>query len=232
MTIGDERRVIKGIKKSKRVGLFLVSYFAGTLHKYPLEFKEEFSYKRQIQLQVPLVFISQFETHLKSSGEGTFFLESLSCMFKAVIQSFDSLSGQLCIAYPKKIVFHERRENARVVLNSDLHFLYNLDSGGVIRKRVYDLSMGGVSLAFSQVESLRVQEGDLLKNVCFQYGAMVQFINVKVLRILKPSPFELESMPYAFRRVSFAFVDLDDEQKIFIKNILESESGLQKKKSS
>ena len=230
MNRGDERKVVKGIKK-RRSDLFLLSFVAGTLQKCPIKFQLDLPYKKQLQFSVPLVFIKQFEQNLKSKGTSTFFLDSMGCMFKAKINSFDSRTGTLWTSYPRDIAFQERRQKDRFILHRDMTFLYNMDEGGVVNKKVYDISEGGFSLAFSQMERFRVEEGELLRNVFFQYGASVQYIDVKVLRILKPTPFELESMPYV-NRVSFTFVNMDEDQKLFVESIIGAETSLQKRKTS
>lgn len=224
--------ILKELKLKNKSSLFVVQFFSGQLYKFPIQFHSHHSRLQKMRFTLSPVFVSQFEQLLSGSEEITFYEESLDCMFKCRLLSFDRLQGDVQTTLPMSFTFEERRVENRIVVQQQMQMLYNEDHGHVLKKCVYDLSPGGFSLVFSATEQFRLKVGDTLKHVYISYGDKFQYFDSTVVNTLKLKPFELESLPYAFRRVSFSFDSLDEAQKVFLNYILEQESGLQRKKTS
>ncbi len=224
------RKIEKELRRGSSAQLFVVSYFAKKLKKLPVNYVGHC--ERGWILQVSPVFKSQMAEFLSGSGQLTFYLSPLEAMFKASLREIDLSSGELRVELPFDIVFDDRRKNKRIILQQDLNLLYNYDKGGMLRKRVFDLSLGGLVLVFSAMESCSLKINDILKHVHFSYENQFQYIDLKVLHIMKPKKFEIEAMPYAAKRVALQFVSLSLEQRAFVEQVLEIENSLQARKSS
>ncbi len=227
-----KRDILRELRLKKESSLFVVQFFAGQLHKFPIQFQAEHTYLKKIVFLISPVFKVQFEQLLSSSKGITFYLDSLDCMFKCQIESFDNITGDIITSLPLSFVFEERRAKSRVVVSDSMQMLYNEDSGQVINKKVFDISSGGFSLVFSASEQFRLKQDQLLKHVYLSYDGKFQYFDSRVLAILKLRPFDLESLPYALRRVSFGFDSIDEEQKLFLEYVSQGESSLQNKKTS
>ena len=233
MTTSSLKKILKSIKEPS-APLFVVQYNGGTLSKVPILFKQIKTEYRELELEILAIFLYQIENLLSGSQEVSIYIEKMECLFKAKVVSLDIDSHVLTITFPVDYILNDRRHKERVLTGSSIvQFLYHHDQPYVVtQKHIYDLSLGGCSLVFSASEYLRLKKEHYLKSFAITFQNKTHYFNGRVVGIRKLNKFELESLPYAQYRVSIAFGDLDDVQRIFLLAILDDLTNLQKKKSS
>ncbi len=170
-----------------------------------------------LKLEISPFYISHLESFIGGSGQLNFISHQECLMWKSeyrqVSQAKENL--ELLISIPTNDIFYERREFARYEFLAEKTF--SIKKGDkIVKKQCHDISAGGFSvLMTSQEETFFKGEGfELLTS------EKAPALKLKLTALKKMKPFELEKNPYALARVSFEFVDINDEWKKSIESFI------------
>lgn len=228
MRKGENRQVLNELKKSihkpDNYPISVVRIISNQIYKSKLIISSLNERSEFVHLRVPVESRAQFEKIISGSEILSIYFDRIQCMAQVKCLSYDDERGLLTTSKPFKIIFNERREEKRLILKHKMNLLYNNENKNLLKKIVYDLSLGGFSIVFSNIEMVRIKIGEKLLKVYFEYQGKVEYIDCSVVSRLKLKPFELESLPYAGTRVSCKFEKIDIQQELFIKAILNLES--------
>lgn len=164
------------------------------------------------------------------SGFGTVnvFIPNLSLIFSSPFKSINE-HGRITLGMPETSLFYDRRTDDRVVLGNVLWAEFTAH-GKKIRKKIFDLSIGGMAIVFAKSERFKLPLGTIIEDASLFLEGSNTKINMrcKITNSLKLSPYLLDSCPYGGARISFQFLDMTKKQHEFVSNILISHVGLDK----
>ncbi|MCP4914871.1 MAG: hypothetical protein GY909_17260 [Oligoflexia bacterium] len=115
--------------------------------------------------------------------------------------------GPWWFATPETIKVHERRELERFYPMRSASVTLEKE-GKTFKRKLYDISAGGFSILLSKSDIVNIKEDELFKDIKLSIDTVDLSVKAVVVKIRKAKPFKLENTPYAFKRVSFRFLDL------------------------
>lgn len=170
---------------------------------------------KELKLKVEKKELPYLMEIFRGSMELNFIAPESSMIFQTEYMSFEN--GDLIVKPTGFYRNYERRDGCRFEPVVPIKIKFTSKEKLVI-KEVFDLSMGGFSIVISQNDKLEFEEKE--------FSAEVIYINevirckVKLLKDLKLTPFMLEKCPYAGRRVSFKFVEINKQLKLLINEMM------------
>lgn len=170
-----------------------------------------------LKLEISPIYTSHLESFVGGSGQLNFISpqECLmwKCEYRQVTQETQSL--ELHISIPKDEYFYDRREFARYEFLGEK--IFSIKRGDkVLKKQCHDISAGGFSVLMSS------QEEPFFKGEGFELliSDKPPGLKLKMTALKKMKPFELEKNPYALARVSFEFIEINEEWKKSIESFI------------
>ncbi len=154
------------------------------------------------------------------SGFGTVnvYIPLLSLVFSAPFKNLNERKA-LTLGMPDTYLYYDRRTRDRVFLEENYNVEFTVGKREC-RKRLHDISPGGMSIIFSKSERFAIEPGTKIKNVKLTGDHKTIEVDVVIVNYLKLSPYMLEACPYGGAKVSFRFADLDESTSKVIRQIM------------
>ena len=158
--------------------------------------------------QIHLTLLDHQE-HLLSKVMGgdfriNFLAPSESIIFSSEVLKIDG--NEMIIDFPQSIVKYDRRKSERFKPLIDLELEIHV-GGKVLRRDCFDISEEGVGLLAMKGELKALSEGDLIKNAFLIHGKTRLQVEIKLERLNKLKPFQIDHSPYAANLLGFSFND-------------------------
>ncbi|MEI8345824.1 MAG: hypothetical protein WCG27_00025 [Pseudomonadota bacterium] len=152
---------------------------------------------------------------ITGSGKINFYAPLSGLVFTSEVIRFPE-KGPLVVAFPKEHLFDERRQLNRIdCANLDLWINFGHDNKSM-RKKCYDISIGGFSVLFAKTDKFPWKEQTVLEQVTLVANSQKEIFTAEILGIHNIDPYALKNYPYGGRRVSFKFLNTSKAQKDFI----------------
>ena len=149
-------------------------------------------------------------------------LEEIGLLFETEILSYKNL--ELEVKLLDNISSIERREYERAKPIIELAVGFTQEENKSYRD-IYDLSVGGFSIVLAKSDRLLIPESEIsleLKVFGKQYPIKCRRIKDEKLEL-----YQIEDIPYAGRRVSFEFLELNKEMREQISGLIEANKNFQ-----
>lgn len=129
--------------------------------------------------------------------------------------------GPWWFATPETIKVHERRELERFSPMRSASMTLVRD-GKTFKRKLYDISAGGFSILLSKSDIVNIKEDETFDNIKITIDTVDLNVKAEVVKIRKAKPFKLENTPYAFKRISFRFIDLKPKMQTQLAKLLQT----------
>lgn len=176
-----------------------------------------------LKLKIPQEYIGMIE-QLWGLKEVSFYLPNgsyhLNLIFKRITPN-----GELLTSFPKEMIFFDRRSAPRFHPEKLIKIEFK-STGFKTHKNCYDFSRGGFSVIYTKSEQSAFELGQKIAQLKITYDDLVVLCSAVVQELTPIKPFVFENIPYGYKKVSFRFVELNQDQKQKIAMIIGHHLGI------
>ena len=194
--------------------------FSDTVLKADLQLVSVNQIKKEITL-IPIDETSEYYLEKTFSGDGkiNLFFDSLGAVVITELIEYGAKKS-LKVKMPKEYSELERREDGRIEAQVDIWVQFKFEDQ-LIKKRCFDIGMGGFSLMFSKNEiiskKLQISTEMDFEIILFKINIGVEG---EVKKINKLKLFQSTKHPYATSRISFEFINLSDKNQLVLNDFI------------
>ncbi len=163
-----------------------------------------------------------FETNNVSLKTATrFYIPNLGIEFYSHFTN-GGQRGPWWFGQPETFKIHERRELDRYYPLRDATVVIYKNNEKFLTRKLYDVSAGGFSILLSKDDVVSIKENESFDKVVLRLNSIDIPLEASVVKVRKTKPFNLESTPYAFKRVSFQFKNISESLQQNLNELLMS----------
>lgn len=149
------------------------------------------------------------------------YVPDCSISFVSELKSVGS-DKKIKIYPPKEYLFYERRKHER--LEPGKQCFLNLElSRGMVKKAVFDLSIGGVAIILPKSEKVNVPKGKEFAEAVLDVSGRRMKVKLECTSTNTIDRFSIESLPYGGHKIAFRFTDMSKEDRHFLTEFVTGE---------
>lgn len=174
------------------------------------------SRRNEVHFSIPGESLEQVKEMLSGSGKINFFIPFKGLIFTSEIKSF--AGNRLVTQLPEDSEFQDRRTDLRID-TVDIRIEFEINNNR-FSKNCFNLSSGGFSVMFMNSENIG-KLNDLTEiEIKLKYKEEVIKLKSRVASVVNVKAYEHEAIPFAGKRVSFEFKDVNPEMKMHLNSII------------
>lgn len=192
--------------------------YGGILEKCELNVKAFRKDHGEIELEVTPGFENDLGKIISGNRVLNIYVPELSISFVAELKNV-GLNGKIKIYLPKSYSFYDRRKQERVRLAKTCYVSFEFNKL-MLKKSIYDLSMGGVAIILPKSDKIAIEKGRVFPNFLLEiYGQKIK-IKVECVGGVAINRFKLDSLPYGGYKIAFRFVSLEKKEREIITSFI------------
>jgi hypothetical protein len=142
------------------------------------------------------------------------YVPELSISFFSELKSL-TLDNKVKIYPPSEYSFYERRKHERVepLKNCFVSFEHNKQ---IIKKTIFDFSLGGIAIILPKSDKLAIAKGKLFSDFIIEIGMKKIKTKVECINSFSIDRFKFDKLPYGGYKLAFRFVEMSKADKAFL----------------
>lgn len=153
------------------------------------------------------------------------YVPELSVTFSSELKAVTA-DKKVKIYPPKEFTFFERRKHER--LNPTKSCFVSFEHNrSVLKKSIYDISIGGIAIILPKSDKVLIQKGKLFPNLILEIGLRKMKIQAECVNSFNIDRFKLENLPYGGYKIAFRFVDMSKEDREFLTEFVTHQALIQ-----
>jgi len=223
--IHDPLAIYRALLKAQSANheLFLWQESAEHFYKFPTKIIKVDREGHQLKLKIALEYIGMVE-QLWGLDNVSFYLPNGSFYLKLIFKRITP-NGELLTTFPQEMIFFDRRSAPRFHPEKLIKIEFKSTSFKT-HKNCYDFSRGGFSVIYTKSEQSAFELGQKISQLKITYDDLVVTCSAVVQELTPIKPFVFENIPYGYKKVSFRFVELNQDQKQKIASIIGHHLGI------
>ena len=149
------------------------------------------------------------------------YVPELSIAFSTELKSI-SADKKIKIYLPQDFTFYERRKHERVELEKPwfISFEYNKK---MIKKSIYDISLGGFALVLPKSDKINIEKGKMLELMTIEIGSKKVRVKAECVQTCVIDRFKLENLPYGGYKIAFRFTGVSKDDRAYLMEMISHE---------
>lgn len=126
-----------------------------------------------------------------------------------------SAEKKIKIYLPKEYLFYERRKHERLEPSKPCQLMLEL-SRTMVKKSVFDLSLGGLAIILPKSEKVMIPKGKEYSQVVLDLAGKRIRVKLECTSTNSIDRFAIESLPYGGYKIAFRFTEMSKEDRHFL----------------
>ncbi len=150
------------------------------------------------------------------------YIPELSVSFSSEIKAITA-DRKVKLFIPLEFSFFERRKQQRVMPLAECFVCFE-HNRQVIKKSIYDISIGGIAIIMAKSEKMNITKGKYFSLFILDFGSRKIKMNAECTNSFVINRFKHDNLPYGGFKIAFRFLDLSKEDKAFINEFIAHEA--------
>lgn len=142
------------------------------------------------------------------------YIPELSVSFSSHLKSI-SPEHRMKILPPEEYSFHERRKHDRLKPAKTCYTAFEINKA-VMKKSVYDISIGGMAIILPKSEKVNIVKGKLFPLIILEIEGRKMKMKAECVNTVSIDRHKLEDLPYGGYKIAFRFAEMSAEDKVFL----------------
>ncbi len=207
-----DRMIIEAVQEN--YSFFAWQSIGGAVEKCELKIKAVRKEYNEIELQLCPGEEEKLAKVVSGNRILNIYVPELSVSFSTGLKSV-SADKKVKLNLPEDYTFYERRKHERVQ-PAKTCFLSFENNKQVVRKSIYDFSMGGIALILSSSDKITITKGKAFGTVILEVGLKKIKVKAECVNSLKIDRFKNNNLPYGGYKIAFRFTEISKEDKAFL----------------
>ncbi len=149
------------------------------------------------------------------------YVPEISVSFSSELKTLTA-DKKIKIYIPRDFTFYERRKHERVLPAKQCFVSFELNKQ-VVKKPIYDLSLGGIALILPKSDKLMVSKGKTFDSFILDIASKKIKVKAECVDSFTIDRFKLENLPYGGFKVAFRFTEISVDDKKFLMEFVTNE---------
>jgi hypothetical protein len=193
----------------------------GIIEKCELKIKAYRKDYKEMELECCPGQENQLAKVISGNRSVNIYVPELSVSFSSELKSV-SVDKRVKLYPPTDYTFFERRKHVRVQTDKACYVSFE-HKKAMVKKSVYDFSMGGIAIILSKTDKIVIEKGKIFTDFVLDIGSRKMKIKAECVNSFSIDRFKFENLPYGGFKLAFRFMDLNKEDKAFITEFLINE---------
>ena len=206
-----DRMIIEAIRE--KFSFFAWQSIAGIIEKCELKVKAYRKDFKEIELELLPDQDGQLSKVISGNKLLNVYVPGLSVSFTSELKSI-SEDKKIKIYSPKEFTFFERRKHERVI-PAKTCFVSFEHNGRIVRKSIYDFSMGGIAIVLPRSDKILVKKNKESRACVLEIGLKKIKIKAECVNSSVVDRFKVENLPYGGFKIAFRFIEMAKDDKAY-----------------
>lgn len=218
-----DRMIVEAVQEN--VSFFAWQSIGGTVEKCELKIKAYRKDYNEIELELCPGQENTLAKVISGNRILNIYVPELSVSFSSELKSVTA-DKRVKLYPPTDYSFYERRKHERVqpAKSCFVSFEHNKN---IIRKTIYDFSMGGIAIILPKSDKVVITKGKLFNVFTLDIGTRKIKVKAECVNSFNIDRFKFENLPYGGYKIAFRFTDISKEDKAFLAEFVTHEMLMQ-----
>lgn len=214
-----DRMIVEAVREN--YSFFAWQSIGGVVEKCELKIKAYRKDYSEIELELCVGQEDKLAKVISGNRTLNIYVPELSVSFCSDLKS--SAEGKkIKLSPPNDFVFYERRKHERVV-PSKVCFVSFEHNKQIVRKPIYDFSLGGIAIVLGKTERINVEKGKMFADFTVEIGLKKIKVKAECVNSIVIDRFKLDNLPYGGFKIGFRFTDISAEDKSYLQEFITHE---------
>ncbi len=220
-----DRMIVEAVRENYT--FFAWQSIGGVVEKCELKIKAYRKDYNEIELELREGQEDKLAKIISGSRILNIYVPELSVSFCSELKSAAAMDNKrIKLCPPTEFLFYERRKHERVQ-PSKVCFVSFEHNKQMVKKPIYDFSLGGIAILLPKAERINVEKNKVFKDFIVEIGMRKMKVEAECVSTLVIDRFKLENLPYGGNKLAFRFLTISAEDKDYILEFVTHEKLMQ-----